>query len=306
MIGPPVPHIVSTEQIPVQVSFLLLGGGEFRLQFCSQNAADAAFGKTKCLQTKKFSWMRATSPFKSTPWKVASASSRPTTKSLNSIPRISPRSSNMTKFANTWSAIGLLQRYDQLAVTFADRITKLVADLKKKKGGEKVRRNRPILRYQPFPAEPARIGQPIPCTTSPVHQPASCARRNPQGGPEACMAVQYPPDARALCPCRTPRSDGGCRRHCAIATRHSSGGTPQAMRATGTTGKSLRPLLVPIHAGLGNFARRGETQTESAIGSGIPEENQRKNENSGDFLKEAPPGFEPGLADLQSAALPLG
>jgi integrase len=87
----------------------------------------------------------------------------------------------------------------------------------------------------------------------------------------------------------------------------------QALRATGTDGKAgdkapknLAPFLVPQVAISGDSESQAETETADSQGEG----NRDGIKVSVQFTRgkegEAPPGFEPGLADLQSAALPLG
>lgn len=86
----------------------------------------------------------------------------------------------------------------------------------------------------------------------------------------------------------------------------------EALRLTGTDGNringknSLGPFLGPQLAKTADFG--GQARTENVkrpddVNHGEIKENVRF---PGEELKEAPPGFEPGMADLQSTALPLG
>ena len=86
----------------------------------------------------------------------------------------------------------------------------------------------------------------------------------------------------------------------------------EALAATGTDGKrppmprngknSLGPFLGPQMAILGDFQRQAETERASSGSGG----NVEKTTIPACFSEKAPPGFEPGMADLQSTALPLG
>ena len=94
-------------------------------------------------------------------------------------------------------------------------------------------------------------------------------------------------------------------------------GEREAMSVTGTDGKAdtKRPAQPGKNSGL-NLGPRlaktadsdGQARTENAKAK--EGGNHEKIEVSACFpgleKKEAPPGFEPGMADLQSAALPLG
>src|SRR5262249_15413693 len=84
---------------------------------------------------------------------------------------------------------------------------------------------------------------------------------------------------------------------------------PQALRATGTEGAGVLASCLAL----------SERFQESTVDSGrratahsaAPEAHEKPlissvfAENPGVLESEAPPGFEPGMADLQSAALPL-
>jgi integrase len=82
----------------------------------------------------------------------------------------------------------------------------------------------------------------------------------------------------------------------------------QTFAATGTDGKGgetgpkkLSPNLGPYPAILGDFERQAETEIVNMAGSEKPRKLLEKRDISGVLLTEAPPGFEPGMADLQSA-----
>ncbi len=89
-----------------------------------------------------------------------------------------------------------------------------------------------------------------------------------------------------------------------------------ALAATGTDGNgakmprngknSLGPSLGPQPAILGDFGRQAETGNRKMQDDGNPVKIRLSACFPGLDEKEAPPGFEPGMADLQSTALPLG
>jgi integrase len=87
----------------------------------------------------------------------------------------------------------------------------------------------------------------------------------------------------------------------------------QKMKATGTDGRPIYTEFVqtgfPLdHRGSSQFIKGGGMEEEEG-GPQILEMSRvtiSDHPKSSRFIKEAPPGFEPGMADLQSAALPLG
>lgn len=80
----------------------------------------------------------------------------------------------------------------------------------------------------------------------------------------------------------------------------------KTMKATGTDGKNLSPNLSPQTAKARDFLRQAESEMGCSGEGRKTRKSPEKPLCSGDSLAEAPPGFEPGMADLQSAALPLG
>ncbi len=87
-------------------------------------------------------------------------------------------------------------------------------------------------------------------------------------------------------------------------------GEPRAVRATGTEGAGVLASCLALS---GRFQESPVDSGGRTKGGGAGGETREKPLNSSVFAGnqggsegEAPPGFEPGMADLQSAALPLG
>lgn len=84
--------------------------------------------------------------------------------------------------------------------------------------------------------------------------------------------------------------------------------SPEALRATGTEGG--QGVLASCLALPGRFERTlrgaGGPKNDPGEGAANPANHAENAVFCGKELEEAPPGFEPGMADLQSAALPLG
>jgi len=91
---------------------------------------------------------------------------------------------------------------------------------------------------------------------------------------------------------------------------------PESLRATGTDGnaptgqKMVAPLVAPSRGILRHSAALNCTNTtdhgakgKAVVNNGICSDLHQAASGS---IREAPPGFEPGMADLQSTALPLG
>src|SRR6516165_4140025 len=121
-----------------------------------------------------------------------------------------------------------------------------------------------------------------------------------------------------LCP--LPPSRSGQRRRAAAQHLAQNAATEApALRATGTDGAnsstsvdSAYTILTPksdsgcVSLNLVENGEEDAPRTRESISANRARALRADENCCGELREEAPPGFEPGIADLQSAALPLG